>query len=118
MAFYGDLKATADGLLARFKQGTVEIGRTVSTPGAQPWDAPTLTTDYSEINAVVRGVSSGMVGGVEVLATDLQLTASIGDYEPRPGDKIRIDGANVTMIRMDKIPAAGITVAWRFIVRA
>jgi len=118
MAFYGDLKATADRLLVQYKQGTVEIGRTVSTPGAQAWGAPTLTTTYTEINAVVRGVSSKFVDGVMVLATDLQMVASIGDYDPQPGDKIRIDGANVTMIRMDKIPAAGTTVAWRFIVRA
>jgi hypothetical protein len=115
---YQRLAETAKRLLTDNAQGTVEIGRSVSTPGAQPWDAPTIATTYTIIKAVVRGVSSQFVDGATVLATDLQVVAYIADYVPLPGDIMRIDGAPVTIIRQDKIPGAGIIAAWRFIVRA
>ena len=115
---YQKLADTAKRLLTDNAQGDVEIGRSVSTPGAQAWDAPTIVTTYTTIKAVVRGVSSQFVDGATVLATDLLVVAYIADYITSPGDIMEIDGALVAIIRQDNIPGAGIIAAWRFIVRA
>jgi hypothetical protein len=116
--FYDRLQGTASRLLTKYKQGTVEIGRPSNTPGANPWDAPTLTTVWTELNAIARGVSQSLVDGVQVVASDLQVIASLTDYTPIASDLMRIDGKRVTIVRIDQIPAAGDPVATRLIVRS
>jgi hypothetical protein len=115
---YQRMAATAKRLLTDNEQGSVSIGRTVITPGVDPWDGPTASIVWTDIKAVVRGVSAQFVDGITVLATDLQVVAYIGDYTPLPGDIMMIDNLNITVINQQKIPAAGIIAAWRFIVRA
>ena len=117
MTFYADLRNVASGLLAEFNQGTVEIGRPVTTPGANEWSSPTTTIQWQPINAVARGVSQEFVDGVNIVATDLQITADLGAYQPAAGDRIRVDGKEVSVLRFDRIPAAGTVVATRIIVR-
>jgi len=115
---YQRMASTAKRLLTDNAQGTVKIGRTVLTPGANTWDSPTASITWITIKAVVSGVSARFVDGATVLASDLQVVAYIGDYTPIPGDIMMIDNLNVTVINQQKIPAAGIIAAWRFIVRA
>jgi hypothetical protein len=115
---YQRLADTAKRLITDNAQGTIDIGRSVSTPGAQPWDAPTITTTYTTVKGVVSGVAAKFVDGETVMATDLQVIAYIADYAPLPGDIMRIDGKAVAIISQEKIPGAGIIAAWRFIVRA
>jgi hypothetical protein len=115
---YQRMAATAKRLLTDNAQGSVSIGRAVTTAGANSWDAPTTSVSWAGVKAVVRGVSAQFVDGVTVLATDLQVVAYIGDYTPLPGDLMMIDGLHVTVINQQKIPDAGIIAAWRFIVRA
>jgi len=73
MALYDRLRVTAGNLLSKYGQGVVEIGSTVSAPGANPWDAPTVTTQWEAIDAVVRGVSAQYVDGVTIVSTDKQV---------------------------------------------
>jgi len=115
---YARMASTAARLITQNKQGLIEIGRSVNTPGANSWDAPSVVTTYTPIASIAKGVSKRFVDGVTVLATDLELVATIDDYSPLPGDIIRIDGKRVTVISQSQIPAAGIICAWRFIVRS
>jgi len=116
--FYDRMRATATKLLTTYKQGTVEIGRPVVTPGANPWDAPTTATDWTALNAVARGVSQALVDGTQVLASDLMILVAVSDYAYQVSDLIRLDGKQVAIVRVDQIPAAGDPVVIRFIVRA
>jgi hypothetical protein len=118
MAFYERMQSTASGLLKKYGQGVVEIGRSVPVPGVQDWDAPAITTSYTTINAIVKGVSREYVDGSTVLSTDLMVIADLAGYDPLPGDLMQIDGVSVAVIKQIPIPAAGIIAAWRFIVRA
>lgn len=118
MSFYSDLRNVASGLLQEFNQGTVEIGRPVTVEGGNEWDAPTTTVQWTRINAVARGVSQKYIDGVNILATDLQITADMAGFQPKPGDRIRIDGQEVSVLRFDRIPAAGEVVATRVFVRS
>lgn len=115
---YQRMASTAKRLITDNKQGLIEIGRTIVTPGANSWDAPVTATTYARIASIAKGVSKRFVDGVTVLATDLELVATIDDYAPLPGDVIRIDGKRVAVISQSQIPAAGIICAWRFIVRS
>lgn len=129
-SFYEDMAAVASGVLAEFKQGTVTLTRT--TPGESdpetPWipAEPTVTT-YT-LDAVVKGVSQQFVDGTTILATDLEITASVKarnssgaevTIDPDMStDTLSVDGQVVTIIRDLSIPAAGTKAALRFIVRA
>jgi hypothetical protein len=115
--FYSDLRNVASGLLAEFGQGVVEIGKPVTVPPVNEWDAPVTDIQWTRVNAVARGVSQKYVDGVSIVATDLQLTVDMGAYDPAAGDRIRIDGKQVSVLRFDRIPAAGEVVAHRVIVR-
>ena len=117
MSFYSDLRNVASGLLAEFSQGTVEIGRPATVEGVNEWDPPTTSIQWTRINAVARGVSQKYIDGVNILATDLQITADMGAYSPQAGDRIRVDGQEVSVLRFERIPAAGEVVATRVFVR-
>lgn len=116
--FYSDLRNVASGLLQEFNQGTVEIGRPVTVEGPEEWSPPVTTIQWTRINAVARGVSQKYIDGVNILATDLQITADMGAYSPQAGDRIRVDGQEVSVLRFDRIPAAGEVVATRVFVRS
>jgi hypothetical protein len=117
-SFYSDLRNVASGLLAEFGQGFVEIGRPVTVPGLNEWSLPTTSIQWQQINAVARGVSQKYIDGANIVATDLQLTVDMADFQPKLGDRIRIDGKEVSLLRIEPIPAAGLTVATRVFVRA
>ncbi len=118
MSFYGNLTNTAASLLAKYGQGVVEIGRPVTTEGANEYDPPTTTPDYKPVNAVVKGVSQKYVDGVNIVSSDREvLTQSPVDFDAAAGDKIRIDGKVVAVLMIEPIPAAGSAVATRFVVR-
>jgi hypothetical protein len=114
MSLYTKLTGTTANLLGKFRQGTVEIGSTVSVPGANPWDAPTVSTSWQEVDAIARGVSAKYVDGVKIVSSDRQVTmqGNVG-----VGGLMRIDGVAVAVLRVDYIPAAGDPVATRVFVR-
>lgn len=108
------MKATADRLIDRFSQGTIEYETTTVAPPVNPWDEPVETITRTALDGVAGGVSQEFVDGVAILSTDLQIISS----SPIPvGGRIIIDGTPHVTIRHDKIPAAGVTVAHRYIVR-
>jgi hypothetical protein len=116
MALYDRMRITTTRLLDKYAQGVVEIGTSSSAAGANEWDAPTVTTTWTEIDAVVSGVSSQYVDGTNVLASDRQVLCQ-GVVSLADNVMIRIDGRVVSIVRIMPIPSAGEPVATRFIVR-
>ena len=127
--FYTDMRAMAQELLAPtgeggLGQGTIELVREVpGAPGPNPWDPPSPSTyTRTELDGAASGVGKELVGlpvetGGQIVATDLQVIVAPwgGTYEP--GDVLEIDGAPVTVLKIEDIPAAGIVCAVRFLVR-
>lgn len=130
MTFYSEMAEVASELLAEVKQGVVQLVRTTpSTPNpSTPWIPAEPTTATYALDAAVTGVSQQFVDGTTILATDLEITASVkarnssgAEVEITPNmetDALIIDGKAVTIIRDLSVPAAGTRVALRFIVRA
>ena len=125
---YNQMVAVAAHMLAPTSQGGLGQGSivlshaTAGTPGANPWDPvePTVTTET--LRGAARGVDARLVGtevgGTVVLASDKQVTCAPPTIAYTPGDTLTIDGVPMHIIAVEKKPAAGTTVAVKFLVRA
>ena len=114
---YNRLRQTATRLMDENKQGVIEyVGVETVTPGATPLDMPTVVRVYALTSGVARGVSFKFVDGETILMTDLQVLVRY-DVDTSVGDFLRIDGTDHVIVRVDNIPAAGIPLAKRLIVR-
>ena len=129
MGFYEDMAQTARDLLAPtdeggLGQGTIELVRYVpGAPGANPWDPPASPTrEVTVLDGAARGVAKELIGapvetGGQIVATDLQVIVAPWGGEYEAGQVLEIDGAPVTVLKVENIPAAGTPCAIRFIVR-
>lgn len=127
--FYADMADMARELLAPTSkgglgQGTIELVRYLDGPRpANPWDPPAQPErDITVLDGVARGVGKELIGapvenGGQVVATDLVVIVAPWGGEYDPGDVLEIDGAPVTVLRAENIPAAGPACAVRFVVR-
>lgn len=127
--FYADMRAMATELLAPtieggLGQGSIALVRFV--PGPPPensWDPPSdPVPQRTTLNGAARGVAKELIGapvetGGQIVATDKQVIVAPwgGAYEP--GDVLELDGAPVTVLKIDNIPAVGVVCAIRFVVR-
>lgn len=123
MSIYDRGAALAARLLApeKYGQGVIVLARQTSVPGANPWDPPVTTTTTETLKGAARGVDSRLVGtevgGAVILATDKQIICAPPAMDYQAGDTLSVDGVPVHVIAVEKIPAAGVTSAVKFIVR-
>lgn len=118
MALYDRLRSgTVPNLLSKFNTGVVEIGRPVSVPGIEPWDPPTITTEWTRIDAVATGVSQKYVDGSNIVHSDKEIITQTLGFDDEAGDQVRIDGKVVAILSVMPILAAGEEIAMRLIVR-
>lgn len=117
--FYDEMQEFASEMLGEFKRGVVTLTRTVTTPPdpSTPWIPGTSTPTEYPLDAVVSAVGDKFVDGTTIFATDRMVTCAVLPIEILPGDALSIDGAPVLIVKTMRIPAAGIAVAWKFIVR-
>ena len=102
--------------MAKFSQGQVVY--TITPTTGPDWN-PTPGTPVSyPLDATVQGVAKEYVDGTLILATDLQVTCAVFAVEPTLAGTITIDGKVCQIVRVDKVPGAGVTIAWRIFVRA
>ena len=126
--FYESMAQMASELLAPTSQGGLGQGVIVlarSTPGTPneeaPWEPVTPTVTTETMKGAARGVDSRLVGsevgGAVILATDKQVICAPPAMSYQAGDTLSIDGVPVHVIAVERIPAAGVTSAVKFIVR-
>ena len=114
---YGRLQGTASRLMAKFKQGQVVYTITGAPTGPEWNPTPGAPVSYT-LDATVQGVEADYVDGSLILATDKQVTCAVFGAEPSLAGTITIDGKVCQIVRVDKVPGAGLTIAWRIFVRA
>lgn len=119
MGFYDDMQAVAAGVLGEFKQGAIKLTRvTTETPNpAKPWLPVADTSETYELEATAKAVSDKFIDGTLILATDKEVTCAVPKIEPVPGDVISIDGNAHSIVKVMRIPAAGVAVVFKLIVR-
>lgn len=125
--FYAEMAAMANSLLAPTSAGGLGQGVIVLShsepgiPGANPWDPvePLITSET--LRGAVRGVDKRLVGlevgGAVILASDRQAICAVPVMAYTAGDTLSIDGVPVHIISVERIPAAGIQAAVKFIIR-
>lgn len=126
--FYSDMAGVARDLLAPTNQNGLGQGEIIlyhSEPGTpnpdEPWNLvePTVTTET--LRGAVKGVNQKLVGtevgGAIILASDRQCICAVPKMAYAAGDALVIDGTPVQILAVERIPAAGIPSAVKFIVR-
>lgn len=114
------LKSSSKG---GFGQGTIVLVRaTKGQPDpANPFAPVSDILKKETIGGAARGVSEKLVGlqvGDAVLvATDLQMIATVPKMGYAAGDTMTLDGVPITILHIEKIPAAGFTSAIKFFMR-
>ena len=114
---YNRIKKTHDDMMARLGQGAVSLVQITTVPGEFEWSPPVTTETVTPLQATVRGVAQEYVDGVQVLSSDLWVQMAIPAVTPAVGDRIRIDGDDHSIMRLDRLPGAGAAVALRAWVR-
>lgn len=106
----------------KYGQGVVTLTRsTPGTPGPDPWTPVVPVTTPETLKAAVRGVDKRLVGtevgGAVILASDRQVISAPPAMSYTAGDTLAVDGVPVHIVAVEKIPAAGVTSAVKFIIR-
>lgn len=126
--FYTELRDFANEILAPTSagglgQGVITLTRT--TPGTPDPEAPWVPVDPTEqtvtLDGAVTGVDSRLVGteagSAVIRASDRQCIATVPSIGYQAGDVLSIDGQAVSILSVTNIPAAGTTVAVKFLIR-
>jgi hypothetical protein len=115
------LAPTSEGGLG---QGSIALVRSVEgVAPTNPWDAPAAPTrQVTTLDGAARGVGKELIGapvetGGQIVATDLQVIVAPWGGAVDPADVLEIDGAPVTILKVENIPAAGTVCAVKFVVR-
>lgn len=117
MSIYTELQSVTKEIMSEFSQGAVQLVKI--TGGAGPIDNPGASTEtLHTLDASAVGVSSQLVRDGLAVETDLMVTSSVVDgVTPTETDFIDIDGIRHKIVKDMSTPAAGVKVAWKFIVR-
>lgn len=125
--FYSEMAAMARGLLAPTSQGGLGQGeivltrKTPGTPGPNPWDPVEPITQSETLRGAVSGVSQELVGtemgGAVILSSDRQAICAVPTLQYQAGDVLSVDGVPVNILGVQRIPAAGIAAAVKFVIR-
>lgn len=125
--FYSEMAAMTRGLLAPTSQGGLGQGeivltrKTPGTPGPNPWEPVEPVMQAETLRGAVRGVSQRLVGtemgGTVILASDRQAICEVPTLQYQAGDVLSVDGVPVNILGVQRIPAAGIAAAVKFVIR-
>lgn len=115
MSLRDNLQGTATRLIAQFGD-PVDMVVTTNTSGATEFDAPTLTTTPTTVQAVVTGANK-WADGETILMGDLAVLVSGAFPVFEVGAKVEFNGKQYTIIMRRDILATGVKSAVRYIVR-
>ena len=110
--FYLRLQGTASALLTKFNQVSIKHWRAGVNTGT-PFNPVEGTPTTVDLQAVAKGVEAQYIQEGYINSSDIQITAAVFEKTPTNADKIDINGKLHEIIRIDRIPAAGIVIAWR-----
>lgn len=115
-----DLLKPADN--GGFGQGLLILKRATTIDDEKsPWDKNAVEYKQETLDGAVRGVEKELVGkelgGTIILASDQEAITTPPVMGCLPGDIFSVDGVEKYVISYTPLPAAGITVAARFILR-
>lgn len=119
---YAKIAGIAGNVLTQFHQGTDDapIALIKMTPGTGPAGNPgpeIAALPITLTGAVVKGVPTKYILQKLAIEGDLQVTMKVGEGVPEVGDKFLINGVPWRVIQPMPVPAAGVPVVYKPIVR-
>lgn len=121
MGVYGQLADTALAVLTQYKQGEIRLLRETANAAnpSEPWvDAGSATAEHVLSGAVARGVTAKYAADGVVRMSDLMVTVAKPPVDPQTSDRLRIDGVEHEIVKVQKVPAAGVPVVWQLFARS
>lgn len=126
--FYQEMGAFVRDILQPTSAGGLGQGQVVLkriTPGtpdpATPWIPVQPQTTTQTLKGAVRGVDSKLIGvemgGTVILPSDRVAITEVPSIEYEAGDVLEVDGKEVQVLAVTKIPAAGIASAVKWVIR-
>jgi len=126
--FYTEMAQAASELLAPTSQnglgqGVIELIRVTQgvVDSDKPWLPVTPTEQTELLKGAVKGVSSKLVGtevgSAVILASDREAICAAPAMQYQAGDILSVDGVRVTVLSVERIPAAGTVSAVKFLIR-
>ena len=128
--FFDEMAAMARDLLKPSDQGGLGaragaikyVRYTPWTPPVNPWDPPNPPTPVElPVRAQSFGINKRLIGteiaNTVIMSADKYVICERIPDGYQPTDVITIDGAPTTILSVERIPAAGVISAIRFIVR-
>ena len=112
---YQKFQATAKKLIGRFQQGVIEY-RIAEKTGGAPWE-PTRGERVYPVDGVVSGVQKQLVDGNQVISSDLQATLPAFGADPTTEGRLFVDSREYRIIKVSRVPAAGVVVVWKLVIR-
>lgn len=114
--FYSKMQGTASKLLNKFSQGIIRYA-VEPVSGGDPWNPTGGAKVYSLLDAVATGVEQKYLSDY-ISSSDIQVTCSVFDAVPSNSGLMEIDGKEHQIIEVQRLPAAGATVAYRIFVKS
>lgn len=115
------LRPAVDGGMG---QGEIVLVQSQPRPApAEPWLPPSPPTQTrTPLDGAVRGVGKELIGtplenGTAIVAGDLMVIVAPWGGTAKPEDVLELDGAPATVMKVEPIPATGVTSVVRMVVR-
>lgn len=117
MTFYSEMQGIASKLLKEFNQGNINLIKFESVDGNVDEPIEQIEKVYP-LKGVAKGVSYKYLKEGFNAITDFEVTVAVdNNITPNINDFLEIDGVKYKIIQDISVPAAGLRVAWKFIVR-
>ena len=121
MPIYQRSQSTAKRLLDKFQQGVISHVRDGAPTGPE-WDPQPGDPVVTPVVGAVRGVSQHYVGqplenGTMITQSDLMATLPEFGISPNTSDRLKVDGRDYAIIKVERIPAAGTVIVWKVFIR-
>lgn len=112
---YTGMQGTAKQLLKDYRQG--DIVYVINSAETGPaWDPiPGVPVEH-QLDAVAKGVSGYQANSL-IQEGDIRITCSVFDAEPELSGRVKINGLEHQIIKVEQVPASGVPVCWRIWVR-
>lgn len=118
MSFYDEMQQIATSVLTEFNQGSIKLIQ-LEMPSDGSLDDPGEPIEVvTELKGAIKGISFKYLKEGYNAITDFEATvAVVQNVQPKENDFLEVDGIQYKIIQDVSVPAAGLKVVWKFIVR-
>jgi hypothetical protein len=113
MSIYDDFQIIAKELLTEFHQDRLQYIEMIPATGGTPDNPGTPTTKTYDIpDGVARGVEYKYIDGSQVVGTEGQITCAVGEFVPKIGNFVSVNGDTHKIVKATAIPPTGTPVVY------